>query len=46
MAAAIQERLSARIINELEIGPVFYHLSEAALWINVSVHVNDFNGCH
>jgi hypothetical protein len=42
MAAAIEKRLPARIVDELEVGAGFENFGEAALGIDVGVDVDDF----
>jgi hypothetical protein len=44
MAAAIEKRPSARIVDELEVGAGFENFGEAAVGIDVGVDVDDFTG--
>jgi hypothetical protein len=44
MAAAIKQRLPPGMINEFELRSILDHFGEAALGIDVSVDVDDFNG--
>ena len=43
MAAAIEQRLPARIVDELEVGAVLEHFGEAALGVDMGVDVDDLS---
>jgi hypothetical protein len=46
MAAAIEKRQPARIVDELEVGAVFENFVDAALGIDVGVDVDNLSGRH